>query len=242
MAFVKQPAYLVLTLIQPVIWLFLFGSLFERVTELPGFGGGSYLDYLVPGIVVMNAVSANIWAGMTMLEEIDRGTLNRFLVSPLHRSAILNGTTAEQATGTTVQSVIIVLLGWAAGATYPGGLVGVTGLIVLAVLLGTIFGGFSTSVGMLARERETIIGLSLITLLPLTFLSTVFMAADLMPPWIRTVARYNPVNWAVVGSRQMLSGDPDWGTVIGYALLLMVLAAVMLGLAVRSFRTYQRTV
>ncbi len=242
MAFVKQPAYLFITLIQPVVWLFLFGSLFERITELPGFGTGSYLDYLVPGVVVMSSVASNIWAGMTMLEEIDRGTLDRFLVTPIHRSAILNGTAVEQGVSTAIQSLIIVLLGWAAGATYPGGFVGVVALIGLAVLLGAVFSSFSTAIGMLARERETIIGLSMITLLPLTFLSTVFMAADLMPSWIRTVARYNPVDWAVVGAREALGGAPDWGSVALRALSLALLGAVMMVLAVRSFRTYQRTV
>ncbi|MGA9597925.1 MAG: ABC transporter permease [Acidimicrobiia bacterium] len=242
MAFVRQPAYLFITLIQPVVWLFLFGSLFERITELPGFGTGSYLDYLVPGIVVMNAVSSNIWAGMAMLEEIDRGTLNRFLVTPIHRTAILNGTTVEQSVGTAIQSTLIVLLGWAAGASYPGGVSGVIALIVLAMLLGTVFGGFSTAIGMLARERETIIGLSMMTLLPLTFLSTVFMADQLMPSWIRTVARYNPVNWAVVGAREALSVTTDWSVVIWRAGLLAALAALMMALALRSFRAYQRTV
>jgi ABC-2 type transport system permease protein len=242
MAFARQPAYLFITLIQPVVWLFLFGALFERITELPGFASASYLDYLVPGVVVMNAVASNIWAGMTMLEEIERGTLNRFLVTPIHRTAILNGTTVEQAVSTAIQSTIIVLLGWVAGASYPGGLVGVIVLLVLAMLLGAVFGGFSTAIGMVARERETIIGLSMITLLPLTFLSTVFMAEDLMPSWIRTVATYNPVNWAAVGAREALSTAPAWGAVVWRAGLLVVLAAVMLALAVRSFRSYQRTV
>src|SRR3954467_8855087 len=80
--FVQQPAFLVVTLIQPVIWLFLCGNLFRRIVDLPGFGGGNYTEYLVPGIVVMTAVSASMWSGMGVLEEIDRGTMNRFLVTP----------------------------------------------------------------------------------------------------------------------------------------------------------------
>src|SRR5215470_7488710 len=83
-AIARQPAYLVIMLIQPVIWLFLFGSLFRKVVELPGFGTASYLDYLVPGVVIMSALSASMWSGMTVLEEIDRGIMDRFLVLPLH--------------------------------------------------------------------------------------------------------------------------------------------------------------
>ena len=78
-ALLRQPAVVVITLVQPMVWLFLFGNLFRRVVELPGFGSGSYLDYLVPGVVVMNAVSSNMWAGMGTIEEIERGTMNRFL-------------------------------------------------------------------------------------------------------------------------------------------------------------------
>ena len=89
-ALAKQPAVLVITLVQPVIWLFLFGELFKKIVELPGFGATSYLDYLVPGVVIMNAVSSNMWAGMGTIDEIDRGTLNRFLVTPVGRGAIVN--------------------------------------------------------------------------------------------------------------------------------------------------------
>src|SRR5262249_23587300 len=104
-ALLRQPAVLVLTLAQPMVWLFLFGNLFRRVVELPGFGTASYLDYLVPGVVVMNAVSANMWSGMGMIEEIERGTLNRFLTSPVSRAAIMNANVIVQALTTALQSL-----------------------------------------------------------------------------------------------------------------------------------------
>src|SRR5436190_12089213 len=103
-AFARQPAYMIISLIQPVIWLFLFGSLFRRVVELPGFGATSYLDYLVPGVVVMNAVSSNMWTGMGAIEEIERGTLDRFLVTPVSRVAIMMSTVVVQAVSTALQS------------------------------------------------------------------------------------------------------------------------------------------
>ena len=113
-ALVRQPAYLIIQIIQPAIWLFLFGSLFRKVAELPGFGAPSYLDYLVPGVVVMSALSTSMWSGMTVLEEIDRGIMDRFLVLPLHRSAIINASVVMQSIGTVIQSLIIVGLGLAA--------------------------------------------------------------------------------------------------------------------------------
>ena len=70
----RQPFVLGMGVIQPVIWLFLFGELFHKIIDIPGFGyQGSYLAYLIPGIVAMNAMSGNMWAGMSTIEEIDRG-------------------------------------------------------------------------------------------------------------------------------------------------------------------------
>ncbi|HLI38285.1 MAG TPA: ABC transporter permease [Streptosporangiaceae bacterium] len=241
-AIARQPAYLVITLIQPVIWLFLFGSLFRKVVELPGFGTRSYLDYLVPGVVIMSALSTSMWSGMTVLEEIDRGTMDRFLVLPLHRSAIINASVVVQSLTTAAQSVIIVLIGWAAGAHYQGGIPGVLILLVASVLVAVVFSALSNTIGMLARQRETIIGLSTFLLLPLTFLSTAFMATSLMPHWMRLVADGNPVNWALEAGRAAMSASPDWGRVLTQGGGLTLLAMAVTALSVRTFRAYQKSV
>lgn len=241
-ALLRQPGVLAFTLIQPAIWLFLFGSLFRKIVELPGFGSSSYLTYLVPGVVVMSAVSASMWAGMGALEEIDRGTLNRFLVTPVRRTAIMNANVLEQAFSTTIQSVLIVALGLLGGARYPGGLPGMVVLVVTSALLGVVFSALSNTVGMLARQRETIIGLNVMLLLPLTFLSSAFMARDLMPDWMRHVAAANPLNWALDSTRSALGADPDWGAVLIRGGWLLALAVVVVGLSVRTFRAYQKSV
>jgi ABC-2 type transport system permease protein len=155
--------------------------------------------------------------------------MNRFLITPVHRSAILNAAVVEQALSTALQSLIIVLLGMAAGASFPG-----PWLIVAAVLLGTVFSAFSNTIGMLARQRETIIGLNTLLLLPLTFLSSAFIAKGLMPGWMQAVAAGNPVNWALDAGRS----SPD--LVAGGGLL--ALAAAMVWLSTRTFRTYQKAV
>jgi ABC-2 type transport system permease protein len=241
-ALLRQPAVIVITLAQPTVWLFLFGNLFRRIIELPGFGTASYLDYLVPGVVVMNAVSANMWSGMGMIDEIERGTLNRFLTTPVSRAAILNANVIVQALTTALQSTIIVLLGWAAGANYPGGPAGPVALVVASMLLGTVFSALSNVFGMTLRQRESIIGLSIFLLLPLTFLSTAFMAKGLMPGWMQAVAAANPVNWALDAARGTLADTADWGATLAYGGWLLALAAVMVWLTTLTFRTYQRTV
>jgi ABC-2 type transport system permease protein len=240
-ALARQPAYLVISLIQPVIWLFLFGSLFRKIVELPGFGTPSYLDYLVPGVVIMSALSTSMWSGMTVLEEIDRGVMDRFLVLPLHRSAIINASVIMQSIMTTVQSVIIVALGWAAGAHYPGGLAGVLVLIAGSVLIAIVFSAFSNTVGMLARQRETIIGINTFLLLPLTFLSSAFMARDLMPARMRHVAAGNPVSWSLEAGRAALAAHPDWSSVASHGGWLLALAVAAVWLSTRSFGSYQKS-
>ncbi|MER5912966.1 ABC transporter permease [Streptomyces sp. NPDC001982] len=242
LVFARQPAYAVITLIQPVIWLFLFGALFKKVVELGGFGTTSYLDYLVPGVVVMSALSSNMWAGMGTLEEIQRGTLNRFLTTPVSRAALMNGNVVHNGLVTALQSVIIVLLGLLGGADYPGGVVGIVVLVLASVLLGTVFGALSNALGMLVRERESIIGINTFLLLPLTFLSSAFMAPSQMPGWIRHVADFNPLDWAMVAGRSALSEHPDWGAVLTRGGGLLALAVAAVWLSIRTFRSYQRSV
>ncbi|MFJ2586366.1 ABC transporter permease [Streptomyces sp. NPDC087538] len=241
-AIIRQPVFLVISLIQPVIWLFLFGNLFRKVVELGGFGTTSCLDHLIPGIVVMSALGSSMWAGMGTLEEIERGTLNRFLTTPVSRNALMNANVVQNGISTAVQSVVIVLLGRAAGASCPGGAGGLLILMVASVLLGTVFGALSNALGMLVRRRESIIGINTFLLLPPTFLSSSFMAPGQMPSWMRHVADFSPVDWAMVAGRSALTAAPDWGVVTGRGGALLLLAVVAVALSTRTFRSYRRSV
>jgi len=242
-ALVRQPWVLTFSVVQPVIWLFLFGQLFRKIIDIPGFAfGGTYLDYLVPGLIAMNAMSNNMWAGMTMIEEIDRGTLNRFLVAPASRVGIMNATVVEQAVSTTVQSLIIIGLGLAGGARYHGGVAGVAVLVAASILVGVVFGALSNTVGMLLRSREAIIGIYTFFMLPLIFLSSAFMQTRLMPGWMQAIASRNPLNWVVQIGRSAVSAHPDWGAIGVRCGGLLVLAAVCVAVSVVTFRSYQKNV
>ncbi len=242
-ALVRQPWVMAFSVIQPAIWLFLFGDLFHKVIDIPGFGyGGPYLAYLVPGVVAMNAMSGNMWAGMSMIEEIERGTLNRFLVSPASRIAIMNASVAEQAVSTTVQSLIIVVLGYAGGARYPGGILGIVVLTLAAVLIGVLWGALSNSVGMLLGSREAIIGVYTFFMLPLMFLSSAFMKPAFLPGWMQAIASRNPLNWEVQVGRAVLSADPGWSAVAVRCGGLLALAVIAVAISVTTFRSYARNV
>jgi ABC-2 type transport system permease protein len=242
-ALVRQPWVIAFGVIQPAIWLFLFGALFHKVINIPGFAyGGSYLAYLVPGVVAMNAMSGNMWAGMSMIEEIDRGTLNRFLVSPASRIAIMNATVAEQSVSTVVQTLIIVVLGFAGGARYPGGVAGIIMLTLAAVLVGVLWGALSNMVGMLLRSREAIIGVYTFFMLPLMFLSSAFMQPSFLPGWMQAIASRNPLNWEVQIGRSVLSASTDWAAVAVRGGGLLVLAALCVAISVTTFRSYAKNV
>jgi ABC-2 type transport system permease protein len=87
-----------------------------------------------------------------------------------------------------------------------------------------------------------VIAASNFVLLPLTFLSSAFMQRDLVPGWIQTVARYNPVEWTVQAGREALTAHPDWGLVLSRAGLLAALCVACAWLATRAFHTYQRSI
>jgi ABC-2 type transport system permease protein len=240
-ALVRQPVVIAFGVVQPAIWLFLFGELFRKVIDIPGFSyHSSYLAYLVPGIVAMNAMSNNMWAGMSLIEEIDRGTLNRLLVTPASRLAIMNASVAEQAVSTIAQTLIIVLLALAGGARYPGGVSGIVVVTLAAVLVGVLWGALSNMTGMLLRSREAIIGVYTFFMLPLMFLSSAFMQPGFMPGWMQAIASRNPLNWEVQVGRSALSAAPDWAGIAGRCGGLLALAVLAIAISVTTFRSYAR--
>jgi ABC-2 type transport system permease protein len=242
-ALLRQPYVLTFSVLQPAIWLFLFGEMFRKVIDIPGFAfHGSYLAYLVPGIVAMNAMSGNMWAGMAMIEEIDRGTLNRFLVSPASRLAIMNATVVEQSVSTVVQTLIIAALGYAGGARYPGGALGLVILTIAAIPVGVFWGALSNTIGMLARDRQAIIGVYTFFMLPLMFLSSAFIQPAFLPGWMQAIASRNPLNWEVQIGRDALSASPDWPAVAVRGGGLLALAVLAVALSVSTFRSYAKNV
>jgi ABC-2 type transport system permease protein len=237
----RQPAYVLITLAQPIIWLVLFSQLFTSVTRIPGFSGGSYVDYLAPGVVVLTALMSAGWSGMTFIDDMERGTMENMLATPVWRGALNLGLLAQSAAITLIQSVVIVLLALAIGARFHGGLPGVAVMILVAVLLGASISALSNGFSLLVRQRESLIGMVTFISLPLAFLSTVFMEQNLLPGWMQDISRYNPVNWAAVAARSATESSIAWSTVGARIGLLAALAAVCMALATLAFRTYART-
>jgi ABC-2 type transport system permease protein len=238
----RQPWYVAMTLVQPIIWLLLFGELFKRVADLPGFAGESYIAYLAPGVVIMSALFSSGWNGMATIEDIDLGVTDRLLVTPVSRTAMIAGRVMQSAVVIVIQSAIMVGIALAAGASFPGGVVGVLVLIVVSALLGAAFAALSNSLALVTRQRESLIGAVTFLVLPLTFLSTALMRGDLLPGWMQTVTDLNPVDWAIEAGRSATAANPDWGLVATDTGLLAALLVVCATLATRAFRAYQASV
>lgn len=242
-ALIRQPAMFGFLLVQPVIWLLLFGQLFKNVIHIPGFAHtGSYLEFITPGVIVMTALFNSGWAGTVYIDDMARGVMDRLLASPVRRGSMIAGTLAYQAITTMLQTLVIFGIAYAAGARFPGAGEGIVTTLVAAALIGMIISSFSAAVALLVRQQEALIGISQFIVLPLQFLSSGIMDTRLSPSWVREVARFNPVDWAVVASREALSGSADWALVAGRLGLLAAVAAAIALLAAGAFRAYRRSI
>jgi len=240
-SFARQPWWIAISLMQPVIYLVLFSQLFQVMGNVPGIDG-SYLDFILPGVVAISALSSGGWAGTSSIEDMDRGVMGRMLVTPVNRGAIITGHLVQGALIVVIQAIILVGLGFVMGARFEGGAPGIAVMLVASVLLGAAAGALSHGLALLARTQETLIAASQGIILPMTFLSTAFMIPALMPDWMATVASYNPLTWAVEASRAALEGADDPAFVLARLGWLAVFLIVSVVLALRAFGRYRRAI
>ena len=238
---IRQPWGLGVAILQPVIWILLFGNVFSSVATVPGFGSDDYMTFLVPGILMMTVLYSGAWAGTGFIDDISSGVMDRMLTSPVHRSSLVAGQLLQQLGLCFVQGLCVLGIGALAGASYEGGVVGLLVALAGSMLLAAAFCSLSAAVALLARDQTALIGISTMIVLPATFLSTALMPASLLPDWVQTVARYNPLTWATDIARTALSPSIDWSLVGTRSTLLLALAALVAWWSVRAMRTYQRS-
>ncbi|TCO46056.1 ABC-2 type transport system permease protein [Kribbella antiqua] len=238
----RQPALIAFTLVQPAIWLLLFGQLFRGVVNIPGFGDSSYIAFLTPGIVMMTALMNSGWSGTTFIADMERGVMDRMLASPVSRGGLMAGQLISNATTTVIQTILVFAIGFAAGARYDGGAGGYAITVFAAMLVGTAFGSLSNAVALLTRQDEALIGIFQFVSLPLTFMSSIMIDPRVAPHWVNVAARFNPVDWAALAARQALSAAPDWSSVARHGLYLVAFTLIVGWLSTRAFRTYQRSI
>jgi ABC-2 type transport system permease protein len=237
----REPIWIVLMIVQPMVWLLLYGQLFKNVTRLGGFGTTSYVTFLAPAIVVMNAFFGATWSGMSMITDLDRKFVERFLATPVSRLALVLSQIVRSAITAALQALIILLVALALGVRVHTGALGWLVMIAAAMLVNSAFAGISQAIALLTRREATMIAVANFIGLPLLFLSSTLLATTQMPHWMRVVSRFNPVNWGVEAARDVVLPGTDWGSVGRYLLFLAALSAATAALATWTFRAYQRS-
>lgn len=235
----RMPVFVLISIVQPILWVLLFGQLFRAVTTIPGFGASSYVQFLAPGISIMTALFGAAYSGMGMLTDIDRGVLDRLLTTPVSRGSLIAARILHSAFQVVIQAGLILGVACLLGARPHGGLPGVLTVFLAAGLLGAAFAAFSNALALTARKQELVIAAMNFVVLPSTFLSSMIMSRNLMPGWIQGVSRFNPVNWAVTAARDGFEGKAPGEIALSLG-LLAGFALICAALATRSFSRYRK--
>jgi len=240
----REPIWIALLLVQPMVWLLLYGQLFKRVTHLPGggFGTTSYITFLAPAIVIMNAFFGATWSGMAMISDLDRDVLPRFLATPVSRVSLVVSQIVRSALIAVIQGVIILFVSLTLGVGVHAGLLGWVIVLAGAGLMNSAFAGLSQGIALLVRKEATMIAIANFIGLPLFFLSSTLISIRQIPHWMQEAAKFNPVNWGVIAAREVVLPSTDWSSVGLHLALLFALSVATAAFATWTFRAYQRTI
>lgn len=238
----REPIWIAMMVIQPMLWLLLYGQLFSKVgAQGRGAGAGSYVEFLTPGVVCMNAFFGGTWAGMAMINDLDRHVVDRFLAAPASRLAIVLSQVIRAGITAILQALILLVIGLALGVRVHGGVAGWLVVLAASFLLAMVFAGFSNGVALLVRKEASMIATANFVGMPLMFLSSILVTTALMPGWIRAIARFNPVDWGVNASRNAVLVGAGWGAAMAHLGFLLAATAATALFATWCFRAYQRS-
>ena len=237
LVWMRVPAYLVFTVVQPVIFVLLFRYVFGGAIQAPGSGG--YVDYLMPGIIGQTAAFATFATAIALAQEATKGVIDRFRAMPMARSAVLAGRLLADSIRMLIVILVIIGVGYAVGFRFQNGLLGAVGMVLLAEAFGVTVCAVSAFVGLAIKDEESVQAFGLIWLFPLTFVSSAFVPIATMPGWLQAFANNQPVTLVINAMRAMALGGPAfplnpalWQSLVWLAGVLLV----FIPLAVRSYR------
>ena len=187
-----------------LMFTFLFGGALAGSTR-------EYIQFLLPGILVQTVVFITIYTGMGLNADISKGIFDRFRSLPLWRPAALVGALLGDVVRYAIASTIVILLGLVLGFRPAGGTVGV--LLAVALLLAFAFAltWVWTALGLILRTPESVMGVSMMVLFPLTFASNIFVDPATMPGWLQAFVDINPVSRLVTAARGLMGGTVTVG-------------------------------
>src|SRR6202163_31216 len=217
---VHDPVELFTRMVQPVLWLLIFGQVFNRTRAIPT-GGISYLDFMAPGILAQSVLFSSIFYGISLIWERDLGIVQKFLVSPAPRSTLVLGRAISSTVRGLCQMVFVYMLSYLLHIQLRFGVFALAG-VVLAVMLGSaIFSTFSLIVACLVKSRERFMGIGQVLTMPLFFASNAIYPLSLMPSWLRVVAKVNPLSYQVDALRILMifGGESSFGLGVDFVML-----------------------
>ena len=230
----RNPVFILVSMFQPLLYLFLFMPLLENLGGVPGLPAGKTVETFIPGLLVMLALFGSAFVGFTLIDELRTGVIERFLVTPVTRSSILLGRVLRDAFVLVTQCVLITLV------AIPFGLsVNVVGFLLSLILYGLIgitMASMSYSFALIYKSEDNLAPTLNTITLPISLLSGIILPLVLAPIWLQDVAKINPFSYAVNASRALFAGNFYSGDIIEGFVIVTLLAIVMFSWSLRSLK------
>ena len=201
----RMPMWALFTIVQPLIWLLIFGQLFKNMASLPGFPAGRYMDFFLPGAIIMTVLFGTSWSGVSLLREINFGTVEKMLVTPVSRIAIVMSRVIHSAFTVIIQCIIITIVALIFGVR-ASSLSGILLSFIVVFLLSVGFSSISNGLAMWLKREEPLVVIGNMMTLPLMFFSSAMVPKSFMPEWIRILTMVNPIDYAVEAIRAFYAG------------------------------------
>ncbi len=236
---VRIPMMLFFSLFQPMLWLLLFTQIFKKLGEFPQFqqqGFASYLMFFAPSVLTMTVLTSAFQSGMGMVTDLEQGMLDKFLISPIHRSSVLIGKVLADATRMVLQGTLVLVVAMLMGARIKTGVIGALVMLFTAACFGIVWAGLSNIVALRTKNSEMTMMIGILLTFPLLFLSTAMMPSALLPHWLETVGKFNPVTYVINTARDFMNFGYSWvqfGKTIG---VIALVGLITLTGATRAFK------
>ena len=207
--------------LQPALWLLIFGQVFSRMGTMHT-GNFPYLDFIAPGILAQSVLFVAIFYGINVIAERDLGIVQKFLVSPTPREALVLGKGLSAGVRSLSQAAVVYGLALLLGVKLNWNLLALLNVMVIVVLAATLFSTFSLIIACIVKTRERFMGVGQVLTMPLFFASNAIYPTAIMPGWLKVVSELNPLTYVVDALRTlMLAGSPsNFGLVQDYVVII----------------------
>jgi ABC transporter DrrB family efflux protein len=207
----REPMQLSDVTLQPLLFTFLFAYLFGGAIPIPG--GGSYVDYLLAGILALNLVTSTMGTAVGLSTDLNEGMIDRFRALPMWRSAVLVGRSVADLFTSCLCALIVALTGLAVGWRPGSSYISIVGGFMLMIFFAYAVSWMSACAGLNSKSPESAASFGFIVLFPMTFVSNALVPTQHMPGWLQAIATWNPVSAVVAGARVLWNNPNPSGSI-----------------------------